>query len=102
MASSSTAPVVVTIGFYFARPRGHYGTGRNASTVRAAAPARMTTMPDVDKLARCALDALTGIVFRDDAQIVDLHAVKRYGEPERAEIMVRELLDQTTTEGESS
>ena len=85
-------PVVVTIGFYFQRPKGHYGTGRNALAVRASAPPQMTTMPDVDKLARCALDALSGVIFRDDAQIVTLHVGKRYGEPERAEIMVRELL----------
>ena len=57
----------------------------------------MTTMPDIDKLARCALDALTGIVFRDDAQIVDLHATKRYGEPERAELTIRELITEGGT-----
>jgi Holliday junction resolvase RusA-like endonuclease len=91
-------PVVVTLAFYFARPKGHYGTGRNVGTLRASAPREMTTMPDVDKLARCALDALTGIVFRDDAQIVDLHAGKRYGEPERAEFTVRELETQTPPE----
>lgn len=86
-------PVVVTIAFYFARPKAHYGTGRNALALRASAPAQMTTMPDVDKLARCALDALTGVVVRDDAQVVALHVAKRYGEPERAEILVRELHD---------
>lgn len=84
-------PVVVSIAFYFQRPKGHYGTGRNLGTVRAGAPPHMTTMPDVDKLARCALDALTGVIIRDDAQIVTLHVGKRYGEPERAEITVREL-----------
>ena len=90
-------PVSVSIAFYFARPKGHYGTGRNADALRASAPAQMTTMPDVDKLARCALDALTGIVIRDDAQIVDLHAGKRYGEPERAEITIRELNQEATS-----
>lgn len=30
-----------------------------------------TTKPDLDKLERATWDALTGIVFRDDAQIVD-------------------------------
>jgi Holliday junction resolvase RusA-like endonuclease len=86
-------PVVVSVAFYFARPKGHYGTGRNALALRPSAPTQMIVMPDVDKLARCALDALTGIVFRDDAQIVTLHVGKRYGEPERAEILVRELVD---------
>ena len=84
-------PVAVTIAFYFARPKAHYGTGRNALSVKPSAPRHMTTVPDADKCARCTNDALTGIVFHDDAQIADLHVVKRYGEPERAEITVREL-----------
>jgi Holliday junction resolvase RusA-like endonuclease len=92
-----TGPVSVAITFHFAHPKGHYGTGRNAGTLRLAAPREMTTTPDVDKLARCALDALTGIVIRDDAQIVDLHAGKRYGEPERAEITIRELNQEATS-----
>lgn len=37
--------------------------------------------PDVDKLCRTLLDALTGVVVRDDSQVVELQAVKRYGVP---------------------
>jgi Holliday junction resolvase RusA-like endonuclease len=37
-----------------------------------------TTAPDVDKLARTVLDALTGILYLDDKQVVELHARKRY------------------------
>jgi len=36
------------------------------------------TLPDVDKLARSVLDALTGILYLDDKQVVDLHARKCY------------------------
>jgi crossover junction endodeoxyribonuclease RusA len=36
--------------------------------------------PDVDKLARAVLDALTGIVWRDDSQVIDMHPTKRYAE----------------------
>jgi len=39
-----------------------------------------TVKPDIDKLARAVLDALTGIVIRDDAQVVRLAASKQYGE----------------------
>ncbi len=35
--------------------------------------------PDADKLARAALDSMTGVLFYDDAQIVDLIVRKRYG-----------------------
>ena len=81
--------VEVELGFFFARPKAHFGSGRNAGTVLASAPRHMTVMPDVDKLARAALDALTGIVFKDDSQINRLIAVKGYGEPERLEVIVR-------------
>lgn len=40
-----------------------------------------TAKPDVDKLARCLLDALAGLVYADDAQINDLCVTKRYAEP---------------------
>ena len=83
--------VVVTLSFYFQRPRGHYGTGRNAGTLKASAPAAMTTKPDVDKLARAALDALTGVVVADDRQVFALHARKLYGAPERLEAVIRTL-----------
>ena len=42
-----------------------------------------TVPPDVDKLARAALDALTGVVLADDARVVDLQSRKRYvGHPD--------------------
>jgi Holliday junction resolvase RusA-like endonuclease len=84
-------PVAVTLVFYFARPRGHYGIGRNINRLRPSAPAHMATMPDVDKLARCALDALVGVLIKDDGQVTALHAAKRFDEPERAEIRLRVL-----------
>jgi Holliday junction resolvase RusA-like endonuclease len=84
-------PVAVTFVFYFARPRGHFGVGRNINRLRASAPAHMSTMPDVDKLVRCTLDALVGTLIKDDGQVCALHAGKRYGEPERAEIRMRVL-----------
>lgn len=34
--------------------------------------------PDLDKLGRALLDALTGIVFLDDAQVVALDPTKEY------------------------
>jgi Holliday junction resolvase RusA-like endonuclease len=81
--------VEVELGFFFARPKSHFGSGRNAGTVLASAPRHMTVMPDVDKLARCAIDALTGVVLKDDALITRLVAVKGFGEPERLEVRIK-------------
>jgi len=37
--------------------------------------------PDLDKLTRAVLDALTYVVFADDSQVVDIRATKEYGAP---------------------
>ncbi len=37
-----------------------------------------TTRPDVDKLARCVLDGLTGVIYRDDGQVVAIRLAKQY------------------------
>lgn len=74
------APVSVEIAFYLKRPKGHYRTGRNACLLRDTAPARPAGKPDVDKLARAVLDALTAVTWVDDAQVADLAAHKFYAE----------------------
>ena len=73
-------PVAVWLSFRLARPKGHHGTGRNADKLKASAPIAPAGTPDVDKLARAVLDALTGVVYVDDAQVVDLYLVKRYAD----------------------
>lgn len=41
---------------------------------------RPTTKPDLDKLIRASLDALTGVVFADDSQVVSIETSKIYAE----------------------
>jgi Holliday junction resolvase RusA-like endonuclease len=70
--------VAVELAFTFARPRGHFG---RRGGLRLSAPTRHAVRPDLDKLVRAVLDALVGAgVIRDDAQVAELHASKRYGE----------------------
>ena len=71
-------PVSLHLQFYFARPKAHYGTGKNASTLKQSAPLRHTQTPDVDKLVRCLGDALTGIVYRDDRQVYEIAASRHW------------------------
>jgi Holliday junction resolvase RusA-like endonuclease len=63
------------------RPKAHYGSGRNADKLKDSAPAFPLGKPDVDKLSRGVMDALTGIIFRDDSCVVTKRASKRYGRP---------------------
>lgn len=48
--------------------------------------------PDLDNLAKSVLDALNGIVYLDDAQLVSLHVTKVYAHNPGVDIMVREEL----------
>lgn len=76
--------LAVTIVFHMQRPKSHYGTGKNAGTLKPDAPARPTSKPDIDKIARSTLDALTGGVFDDDSRIADLSLSKRWASPGRS------------------
>jgi Holliday junction resolvase RusA-like endonuclease len=72
-------PLLVSMVFSFARPKGHYRTGRNADLLRDSAPLFPHGKPDVSKLARSTEDALTGIVWSDDSRIVEYELLaKRY------------------------
>ena len=80
--------VAVRVTFRLPRPRGHY---RTAGGLRPSAPAFPDRRPDLDKLTR-GLDALTAVVWRDDAQVVVLDVRKVYGVPGAA-VEVMEWLD---------
>ncbi len=84
--------VALDVAFYFvlARPKGHFGTGRNADKLKPSAPRYPATRPDVLKYARAVEDALTGIVYHDDAAIVSERMFKDYGAPEGVWVEVRE------------
>jgi Holliday junction resolvase RusA-like endonuclease len=63
-------PLIASMVFTFARPKGHYRTGRNAHLLRDGAPPRPHGMPDLSKILRCTEDSLKGIVWHDDARVV--------------------------------
>jgi Holliday junction resolvase RusA-like endonuclease len=73
-------PLSVEFTFIVQRPKGHFGTGKNASALKPGAPKYPAIKPDVLKFARSTEDALTGILWRDDCLTVDLIAKKRYGD----------------------
>lgn len=82
-------PLFLSLTFFRTRPSSHFGTGRNAGVLKPSAPAHPTKKPDVLKLARAVEDAMTGIVYRDDAQIVVERLEKRFDSgPSRVEVFV--------------
>ena len=72
-------PIQIELTFFHHRPAGHYGTGRNAGVLKPTAPAWKSTAPDIDKLTRAVLDALTDSrAIRDDARVARLLVEDRY------------------------
>lgn len=71
----------IEIEFRLTRPTGHFGTGKRASELKPSAPSYPQGKPDIDKLARTTLDALTGSVIDDDSRIARLGCTKVYAAP---------------------
>lgn len=86
-------PLSAIFIFRMPRPKGHYGTRAGVSTLKQSAPSRPLTKPDVTKLVRSTEDALTSIVWRDDAQIVSQEARKYFAEDGKCgcQITIRKL-----------
>jgi Holliday junction resolvase RusA-like endonuclease len=74
--SPYTGPLRATFTFHILRPKGHMGK----HGVRPSAPKYPAVRPDVSKTIRATEDALTGIAWKDDAQIVEQIAAKLYTE----------------------
>lgn len=84
-ASPLEGPVRVDVTFVMPRPDAHYlpaNSRRSVRILRADAPVWFAQTPDIDKLVRACLDALSTIAFRDDGQVADLRARMVYETPE--------------------
>lgn len=92
--------------FTFRRPQHHYRTGKFSHELRPNAPVWHTNKPDLDKLARSTLDALTtAAVIGDDAHVCDLHPMKIWanaGEAIGAYIVITAPADHPTIEGDTA
>jgi Holliday junction resolvase RusA-like endonuclease len=56
-----------------------------------------TTRPDADNCLKAVLDALEGVAYRNDSQVVSLRAEKFYSEQPRMEIEIRETGGEKTS-----
>lgn len=75
-AMPDEGPIHVTCKFYFLKPK-----SAKKSVVYKI------TAPDIDKLLRGIFDGMTGICFRDDAQVVSCQSTKQFSaSDERVEV----------------
>jgi Holliday junction resolvase RusA-like endonuclease len=77
-------PVSIWLIFYFDPPK----------SLKKSASRLKTTKPDIDKLIRSVLDALTGTIFEDDSQVAVCRMQKCFAQPERLEVFVGAIHDQ--------
>jgi Holliday junction resolvase RusA-like endonuclease len=47
--------------------------------------------PDIDNIAKTYLDAMNGVIFKDDTQVIDLHVKKVYSAVAGVNVMVMEV-----------
>ena len=72
----TSLPMALSVVFRFKRPAAHIGK----KGLKPSAPQHCTSAQkgDIDKLQRSLLDALTGVLYDDDRQVVSITAHKRY------------------------
>ena len=87
-------PLQVDLVFHMPRPLSHYGTGRNSDKLKDSAPKMHTKKPDIDNLRKLTMDALTGIVWRDDSLVCKGTTTKQYSERPRTEIFIKIIQEQ--------
>ena len=75
-----TTPMRLDLVFWFPRPASHYGIKNGISYLKANAPVEPVSarIGDIDKLQRAVFDALTGVAYLDDRQVVEVEARKAY------------------------
>lgn len=74
-------PVAITITFGMPRPKSHLMLRGGKYVVKwQDKDKRPAVAPDLDKLTRAVMDALSGVCYKDDAQVVSLHVEKVYAD----------------------
>lgn len=68
-------PLALRLCFYMKRPQNHYRTN---GSLKDWAPLYKVTKPDGDNLCKGVCDAMNGLAWKDDSQVVDLHVLKQF------------------------
>ena|SRR5215831_880943 len=78
-AEQSALPITLRIAFGMPRPKSHLTLKGGKYVVKMSHYYdRPTVMPDIDKLLRAVMDALTGVCYYDDSQVIEVYVTKVY------------------------
>lgn len=86
-----TGAIVLYVWIQFPRPKVHFGTGRNAARLKASAPPEHIQKPDLGKCVRAIEDALKGVVWRDDSQVIQHQTRKSWGERYCTDVTIKPM-----------
>lgn len=91
-----SGPVALFITIYLPRPKSHFYTGKKrGGELREDAPIYCAKKPDVDNYVKAIMDALTdsGVIWIDDAQVVDINCRKLFADDAAAgaKVVIKEL-----------
>lgn len=78
----------IEIKFYFQIPK---STSKKNKELMLKGELLPTKKPDIDNCIKIITDALNTIAYKDDNQIVAVHAYKYYSDEPRAEVAIKEL-----------
>lgn len=83
-----TGAIELELLFQMPRPKSHFRS--NGIQLKPGAPLHHVIRPDCGKLARSTTDAMTGICWRDDAQIVKDLSEKAFSDQPGCFVVIRE------------
>jgi Holliday junction resolvase RusA-like endonuclease len=89
MGSSEPLESPVSVYLYIRVPI-PASASKKAKKAMLSGEVRPTKKPDIDNIAKSYLDALNGIVYLDDTQVISLHCTKVYSSDPGVNVMVRE------------
>ena len=82
------APIALFLKFYMPIPK---STPKKYLEDMLSGKIRPTKNPDTDNLIKNLTDPLNTIFWKDDSQVVSLHAEKFYGDTPRTEVLIETL-----------
>ena len=86
------APLLIDVSFYIEPPK-YIHFKKKLKEKLEAEEIFCSKKPDIDNYLKALLDSMTGVVFKDDGQVVECRARKLYSLKPRIEFEIKEILD---------
>jgi len=77
-------PVAVVLMFKYKIPK-------SWTKKKKLSPPQHTAKPDIDNLVKSVMDAMNGIAYKDDGQVVSVYGVKMYSDKDEVVIKITEI-----------